>query len=58
MRCNKQGKKWKFLKYYDNYDKYDDLLLSGDDSVTLPDSTQPEEPVGRIEKEKQDNESI
>ena len=26
--------------------KYHDFLFSGDDSVTLPDSTQPEEPVG------------
>ena len=37
-----------------NNKKYEIMffLLSGDDSVTLPDSTQPEEPVGGIEKTK------
>ena len=35
-----------------NNKKYEIMffLLSGDDSVTLPDSTQPEEPVGGIKK--------
>ena len=40
----------KFAQKYMNIVKSYDFLFSGDDSVTLPDSTQPEEPVGGIDK--------
>ena len=36
----------KKISLLDKTVKYHDFLFSGDDSVTLPDSTQPEEPVG------------
>ena len=43
-------KKTKSLQFCHNFDF--DKTFSGDDSVTLPDSTQPEEPVSKTPKRK------